>query len=361
MLTSRERLRRCFHHEELDRPGVYVRTNFPRNDRTYGPLRQLLQERSDLKLVFNGMCVVERPPATVVDKPFSEDFKLQVTTLHTPAGDLVATHRVGLKNQPGLDDKPLIESAEDARRFLSLPMPRIAGDVSQFFELDRQVGERGIVDVSLGLNPAGQVASMCGSENFAMMSVTDRDVLHELCERQMKVTLDALEFLLAAGVGPFFSSLGQEYITPPLHGRDDFFDFNVRYDKPIFDRIHAAGGRVHVHCHGSIRTVFDGFLECDVNVLHPFEAAPMGDITPAQAKQLARGRICLEGNIQIADFYEKSPAEVRRQTEELIATCFDDRRGLIVSATASPYIPDGGGRCFEQFKAMVDAVTQWRP
>jgi uroporphyrinogen-III decarboxylase len=188
------------------------------------------------------------------------------------------------------------------------------------------------------------------------MSATDRDVLHAVCERMMKITLAVVDYLMDAGVGPFFSLAGEEYVAPPLHGRRDFDDFNVRYDKPIIDRIHERGGRVHVHCHGSIRTVFDGFLAMGVDVLHPFEPPPMGDITAAQAKARARGRLCLEGNIQIGDMYDRTPAQIREQTEALIATCFDDRRGLIVCPTASPFIYGAGDRCFEQFKAMVDAV-----
>ncbi len=35
--------------------------------------------------------------------------------------------------------------------------------------------------------------------------------------------------------------LGEEYLVPPLHGPEDFDDFNVRYDAPISARIHDAG------------------------------------------------------------------------------------------------------------------------
>ena len=91
-------------------------------------------------------------------------------------------------------------------------------------------------------------------------------------------------------------------------------------------------------------------------MLHPFEAPPLGDITPAEAKRVARGRMCLEGNIQIADMYDSTPHDVRAQTEALIAECFDDRRGLIVSPTASPYIRGEGETCWPQYKAMIDAV-----
>ena len=82
----------------------------------------------------------------------------------------------------------------------------------------------------------------------------------------------------------------------------------------------------------------------------------MGDITAAQAKEAARGRMTLEGNIQIADMYEKSPDNVRQQTLALVRDCFDDHRGLIVCATASPYIYGQGQKCWPQYKAMIDAV-----
>lgn len=52
----------------------------------------------------------------------------------------------------------------------------------------------------------------------------------------------------------------------------------------------------------------------NADVLHCFESPPMGDITPGEVKQSWRGKISLEGNIQIADMYEKSPEKIRLQT-----------------------------------------------
>jgi uroporphyrinogen-III decarboxylase len=153
---------------------------------------------------------------------------------------------------------------------------------------------------------------------------------------------------------------GEEFIVPPIHGPRDFQDFIVKYEKPIFDMLHDAGGFCHVHCHGSIRKVFHGFLEVGVDVLHPFEAPPMGDITPSEAKELAKDEICLEGNIQINRMYEASPQEIRHETEQLIDTVFYDRKGLIVCPTASPYVRGMGGEAFPRFKAMIDAVLEWK-
>lgn len=355
-MTSRERLRRCYFHEELDRPGVYSRTGFPADDPSYDRLKAYLQTCAELKHGWNGRAFEIGDPITQRVEPHTAGFDRQVSVLHTPKGDLRSTYLLSRQGQPGLSETCFIKSREDAEAYLSLPMPEVRGDAASFFEADRAMGHRGIVVIGLGLNPAGFVAELCGSETFAMLTVTDRDIIHELCQRQMNVILNTVRFLISQRVGPFFSMLGEEFVVPPLHGPKDFHDFNVRYDKPIVDCLHDAGGRIHIHCHGSIRKVLRGFLDLGADVLHPFEAPPMGDITPAEAKALVRGRICLEGNIQIAAMYESTTEEIRRQTTALIDAAFDDHKGLIVSPTASPYIRGKGGECFPQYKAMIDTV-----
>ena len=252
-----------------------------------------------------------------------------------------------------------IKSREDAERYLSLPLPELRGDVSSFSAAEAEIGDSGIVDVGLGTNPGGAVAVLCGSENFAILSIDDREILYALCEREMTITMNRAKFLLDGKVGPFFSMLGQEYIAPPLHGNTDFYDFNVKYDKPIIDLIHDSGGRIHIHSHGSIKKVFQGFVDMGADVLHPFEPPPLGDITAAEAKASARGKLCLEGNIQIHHMYEKTPEELRQETEALIRDVFDDRRGLIVCPSASPYIRGAGETSFPQYKAMIDTVLEW--
>ena len=358
-MTRRERLRRCYNHEELDRPAVYSRTNYPPDDPTYDGLREYLETHSELKRGWHGLRETCPPATETRVERVSDEWERRVTVFHTPAGDLTSSRRVSLTGQPGLQEEPLIKSPGDAERYLSLPPPTFDPDVGGFSKADREAGDRGIVQVGPGMNPGGHVAQLCGSEGFALFSVTEREMLHRLLKRRMEALLGRVRFLLSKGVGPYFGLAGEEFVTPPLHGPKDFRDFNVRYDKPIVDLVHEAGGRVHVHCHGSIQRVFDGFLETGVDVLHPFEAPPQGDITPAEAKERARGRICLEGNLQINRMYEADPEEVAEETRALIETCFDDRKGLIVSPTASPYIRGAGEECLPRYRAMVEAVLEW--
>lgn len=325
-MTSRERLCRLYYHEEMDRPAVIIRWWGFREDPTYDDLFRLMTEQSDWV------------------EPWA-------------AGNLIHGPVVPWAQEKGR--RLLLQDADEAERYLVLPEPEIGGDVSEFFRLRDKLGDRGIVLATLHNNPGGFVSSLFGSEQFALMSVTDRDLLHRLARRYQKTVLRLLDYLIERGVGPYFNIFGQEMIAPPLHGRQDFIDFNVQYDRAIADRIHDAGGRLNVHCHGSVKSVIDCFPDLGADVFHCFEAPPMGDITPAEAKQALRGTVALEGNIQIADMYEKSPDEIRAQTEALICDCFDDRRGLAITPTASPYITGRGADCYAQYQAMVDTVVDY--
>jgi hypothetical protein len=329
-MTSRERLRCLYFHEEMDRPAAIIRWWGFRDDPSYARLFALMTTRTDWVEPWGGLL-----------------------RRHDPA--IPWAPRGGTQ---GGRSYPL-QDAEDAERYLALPLPEIGGEVADYFQLRDRVGDRGIVLVCLGNNPGGQVAELFGSEGFALMSVLERELLHRLMARELTVTLRLLDFLLVQGIGPYFNIFGQEMIAPPLHSRADFFEFNVQYDRPIADRIHEAGGRLNVHCHGRLKAVLDGFPALGADVLHCFEAPPMGDVTPAEAKAALRGRVALEGNLQIADMYEHTPAEIYAQTAAVIRDGFDDRRGLAITPTASPFMPGRGEECYPQYLAMLEAVQAY--
>ena len=358
-MNRAERLRRCYLNKQVDRPAVYSRTSFPKDDPSYDRLKAYLLDHTELKEKWDSSALEPSFPTRTRTEPYLEDFERRITVLQTPNGALESTFLASLKGQPGMQETYFLKTRQDVEKYLSLPLPEIREDVSDFFAVQAQVKDRGIVDVRLGTNPGGFAAVLFGTEAFAVMSVTDRDILHALCQRRMNILIRRLKFLIGKQVGPFFSMLGEEYIAPPIHSPDDFYDFNVKYNKPIIDLIHNAGGRIHIHCHGSVKQVFQGFVDMGADVLHPFEPPPMGNITASEAKAIARDKLCLEGNIQIHRMYDATPEDVRKETEALIRDVFDDNRGLIVSPTASPYIRGQGEACFPQYKAMIDTVREW--
>ncbi len=357
-MNSRERLERCYRQQEIDRPAVYTRTAYPLNDPTYDELKKFMQMYTDHKKAWTGWRIDYAYKLEKMVKPYSSDYQRVITTMTTPKGKLTSSLFSNLTGKPNMLETHYIKDYDDALKYLSLPdADIIPGNPSDFFEEIKNMGDKGIIEVHLGLNPAGFVADLMGSENFAIMSITDRDIIYELCKKRMHTLIRAVKKLVENGIGPYFSMLGEEYIVPPMHGEKDFYDFNVQYDKPIIDLIHNAGGYVHIHCHGSIKKVLQGFVDMGADVLHPFEAPPMGDITASEAKKIIRNKICMEGNIQISHMYESTPDEIREEVTNLIHDAFDDGKGLIVCPTASPYIFGEGEKCFQQYKALVETVV----
>ncbi len=359
-MNRRERLKRAFFHDEMDRPAVFSRTGFPANDPTYDRLKAYLAEYTERKAGWRPSSFETPLPIETRREPLDGEYDRSVHVLHTPAGDLTRTERISRTGLPGLHETYFLKSRDDAESYLSLPPPLLQGDPApSFAETDALIGDSGIVDVNLGFCCAGGVAELFGSEQFAMLTMTDRDILHALAEQYQQTLFARLQFCLDHDIGPFFSMAGEEYLVPPLHGPEDFRDFVVRYDRPIIERIHDAGGRLHIHCHGPLRDVLADFVDVGVDVLHPVESPPLGNLTAAQAKSIVRDHVTIEGNIQIARLYEAGAAEIAEETKCLIADAFDDGRGLIVSPTASPWIRGAGEQCYAQYRAMIDTVIKF--
>lgn len=360
-LTSRERLDRCYRHKETDRPGLFIRgvgDNTPPHA-SYKPLCEMVLSGCDLKNTVYLENYKDITGHLFKKEYYTDEFERYLEIVHTPEGDLYKSSMVSLKGKPGYVEKHLIESLDDVEKYLLLPERKLIFDPETYFEADRNMGDRGIVVAEIGLNPAGSVAELLGSELFAIWSIEHRDVLHVLMEHEKNMIIKIVKSLLDWNIGPYFAMLGEEYITPPLHCPKDFYDFNVIYDKEIIDIIHESGGYIHIHSHGPLKNVLKYFIEMGTDILHPIEAPPMGDVTLRDAKDVLGNKVCIEGNIQIGDMYAASPDKIREMASQVIDEAFDDSKGLIVCPTASPYVTVLDENTLKNYEALIDTVLNY--
>jgi SAM-dependent methyltransferase len=94
-------------------------------------------------------------------------------------------------------------------------------------------------------------------------------------------------------VGPFWHFNGVERAAPPMMGPRQWEKWVVPYDGEIMRRIKAAdpSARIHVHCHGKVRTLLDSFVEMGY----------VRDIRTLQTR-LARGANILEIGCSSGEF-----------------------------------------------------------
>jgi len=364
-MTSRERLTRAFRCEPTDRVPLQVRGVSAWDERwleqkgpSFTELFEAVREHGDWAagwgagsgFFFSATDQIQSR-AEVVDSG-RPDYQLHRHIVETPEGPISSEVHVSTIGLPAMETKFWIETEEDLRRFRSIPYVPPEPEVAGFRELNDRLGDRGIVLTSIGMDPVGTVWALLGTEGMALWSALQRETIFELLEMFCERQLALFRYLLERGVGPFFAWTGPELALPPIHSPQDFREFVVAYDRPLCELIHSLGGLVHVHSHGSLNAILEGFAEMGVDCLHPLEAPPWGDVPLADAKRRIGDRVCLEGNVQIGDVFDLPTP----QFEHVVRQTMADGKpggGFILCPTASPYVPELSDRARDNYLAML--------
>ena len=373
-MTSRERMLALLKGQPTDRIGIQVRGACVWSDRwcaarhaSFDPLIEAVRTHGDwqaMQGLDTGFCYSAAPLSVrtaVEDVPGHPDVEHHVTVIDGPRGPLrqvVARSRIG---HPPMTVEYYCKTPEDAENLLALPYQAPAVDIAPLLELDRHIGQRGVVLLIVGSDPIGQVYDLLGTETLAFWSREHRPLLHRLMAEFLRRLLDVIQGFdrarLASKMPLWIGHTGAEVVVPPLHSPADFRDFVVRYDKPLHEAIHSIGGLVHVHCHGSIRRLLEDFADMGVDELHPVEAPPLGDTPLAEAKQRIGSRVTLEGNVEISRLLDEEPEAFRRRIEQTVA---DGKPGgrFAICPTASPYPVELSPVAVRNYLAMIEVALE---
>jgi hypothetical protein len=352
-MTKRERYLTALRCEEPDRTPIVIRGVNPLQ-KTAGwppsrhpsflPLIDVVAEQTEWVYRWHPTeetLLSSAPDAAIYTEIIDSDkdgFRERVKIFETPGGRMKTIDYIGLDGQPGMTKKYLIESQDDVERFLSIPYEFKKPDTTSFFKLQKKMADNGVVAVNIGLDPIGHVTKYLGLETLAVWSLLERENIFRILDEFFRRADLLIKALLADNVGPVFSTLGMEQITPPMMSEIDFREFVSDYDERLWAPIREKGGLLHVHCHGNLKNVINDFIQMGVSCLHPVEAPPMGDLELADAKRILSGNICIEGNFQLDDFYSKNEEYIREKVKE-IKHIGASGGGFVLCPTASPIPP----------------------
>lgn len=332
-LSGRERLLRVFKQQETDRMPIWIWGIDPMyrsGNTSWAPLYDLVEKyeldimrswrprpKAQAKPVKPAPPPAPQPERRQSDKP---DMWEHERITRTPKGDLSQIHYQPKDGSPGYIKKHLIETVEDAEKWLSFPHnlvdPNV--DVESYFEQKRQTGDRTMLMVGIG-EAMYSIQAMMGSEIYSIWMVMHKELLHEMIRRSYEKIEHVVKYYLSHDIGDYYGWVGPELCIPPLASPEDFREFVFKYDKPIIDLIHDAGKLAWVHCHGDMEKVLLDFVDMGVDCLNPIEPPPVGGITLAEAKEKIGGRMTLDGGVQNGDLDLLEPEEMVQVVEETIA------------------------------------------
>jgi len=278
-------------------------------------------------------------------------FVEDVTTIHTPKGDLTRAHLRSLEGKPGYASKYLLETPQDAEKWLSIPWSAPHVDASGWQAANERMGDAGVLSVGIG-EAMYAINDLTGSEVWAYWLMEERDLVHRLVAEAQRRQIYIVKELLAAGVVGIYGYVGPELCIPPLASPRDFDEFVVRYDKPIHDLIHDAGGLVWVHCHGKMGPVLERFADEGVDCLNPLEPPPMGDVNIVGARKRVGRRMSFDGGIEVYDIEMRTPAQVEQKVADAIWQ--SEGIGLILSlSTDLSHLPTLSPHILENLRTFL--------
>ena len=203
--------------------------------------------------------------------------------------------------------------------------------------------------------PIGHVVGLMGAEQFALFLMDAPRELVELVEVAAQPAYRELEESLATGIRPAVWTAGAEWVTPPYAGPKAFRLLVTPYLSRLTEIAHSYGCPVLSHCHGRIAAILDQLLETGIDGTHPFEAPPMGDISPVELRARVGRRMCCVGNLQLDDMLRAPLGGVTGAVDDLL-TAFADwpQGGFVLSTSGTPTCPTAPPGAVENYLHLLE-------
>ncbi|MCX7917063.1 MAG: hypothetical protein N2589_02925 [bacterium] len=362
-MTHRERLKRVFKCEEVDRMPIRiwgVSPIFPFEN--FKPLCELV-EKYDLETIEIWHPQREEWPSLPYEVESEEkivgDMKEIITKIKTPKGNLTQISKYKLDGSTGRVIKHFIEDIKDVEKYFALPETDELPKIDSYFEFEKKVGERGLI--LIGIDEAMYaIHRYMGSEIFSYFLYDYRETLHKMVEREFKKIERYVKYILSKKIGDGFGYVGPELCIPPLASLRDFMEFVFNYDKKLIDLIHNENKLVWVHCHGDMAPVIERFIEMGVDCLNPVEPPPVSKITLKEMKRICKGKMCLEGGVEDGYFDTLRPQQMKEIVEKIIEEG-KPGGGFVLCPTSTPNtFPVLLPRHIENYKVFVETGVKLR-
>jgi uroporphyrinogen-III decarboxylase len=258
---------------------------------------------------------------------------ITTTRINTPKGPLTAITGRNPISSTTWEIKYPVESLTDIDKLRSIEWELPAGLAApDLKKLPPEFETRGILN-TLVSSPFVCIAGMMSFNYFFDLCIDEPDLVEELTGECMNRILKILDVFLEGKPIEYFWIGGCEWLTPPMGSPALYEQLVHQYEIPIIKKAREAGALVHIHCHGNIRSTLEKMIERGADFTEPVEPPPDGDITFAEAKAVAAGRITLGGNIEARILENGTPDEVEKAAR---AAFEGGKKRMIFQTTAGP-------------------------
>lgn len=376
-MTRRERLMATLRGEPVDRPAVSfyeingmedISNPDPFNiysHPSWKPLIELARDKTD-RIVMRGVPFKNELPdplAGLIRSSTEYDSHGSCfTTVTLQAGARLLGRRI--RRDPDINTgwtlEHFLKDTDDVLAYLDLPalQPSCTPDIQGILELERQLGETGIVMIDTP-DPLCMAAELFSMEQFTIVAMTEPDLFHRLLERFARWLLPRTEAIARSLPGRLWRIFGPEYASPPYLPPRLFQEYVVPYDKPMVAAIQKYGGFARIHSHGRLREILHHIAATGCVGLDPIEPPPQGDVELKYVREKYGDQFVLFGNLEASDLENLPTPQFEKKIITAIREGTSGRgRGFVLMPSACPYGRVLSKRALANYEKMVEMVER---
>lgn len=252
-----------------------------------------------------------------------------------------------------LDRTPLLQNKSDLDRIEVLPAEKYLalGGFDAVRALRDEVGD----DLYLAGVAAGQtmnsLAHWRGGDQAMYDLIDDPAFVDEVMDRATNLSIEAGRALIAAGVDGIY--IGDAWSSASIISPKQFERFcQARYARTV-EAFHALGAQVYLHICGNSSPLLAMIADTGVDALEPLD--PLGGVRVDDVARRIGDRVTLKGGVNTLTLLNGSPADVRRETLEVLNAAHDRCRGMILGSGDD--IPRDTP--FENIDALVETAREY--
>ena len=291
----------------------------------------------------------------------SPTVRRQVGTIDTPRGPLTYIDDLHQNHKTWWHKKSAVESLDDLIKLSEVPFAVSRDDLTPFLDgfakADAQMGDRGMVRTGFS-SPIVCISHVMDFTLFLELTLSENKLFHELLAELSDRGCQIIDALLEGRAPDTIVNIGgSEQCTPPMMGPRGYDEFVTPYDGPMVARLKQHGVITTCHCHGKVGVgALQAMIEMGFDGTDPVEPPPAGDVTYAQAREIADGKITLIGNIEWDELTFAEPEIIRQRVREILDMGHDR---LILGTSAGPVSPMDQ-RTANNYRAMVETALGYR-
>lgn len=252
-----------------------------------------------------------------------------IRTIRTPMGTLQTKSKKSLEASTNFMYEPLIKTKDDYKIFqYIIEHTKISDNYKELEKAEKILGEDGIISLGAPATPLMDLIMIYMHVENTLIQMLEHEmqfdelcaVIHEYYKKVYKFVADAPTAIM---VRPF------EDTSMSLYSPATFMKhcFNQLKD---YARIVHKGGKLFVpHMCGLLKQVLDLLPGTEIDGIEAVTPPPTGNTPVALAREKLGPNIILIGGLDATRFSIHSPAEVRKEVTETLASMKGDKKFML--------------------------------